>query len=317
MTIDTKPSALDGVFIDPQGRGEGFHLRAARHSDIEKPPRWNVPSFIKLHNRLLTVLREYWIGEAVSPAMIEDDVLPELVDLVPARVAEALRETLRLHLLNRTMTRDLWDFLCSRISGNIYDCGRDSSRWPLTPSTDLRHRDWALVQIAGASLVRSSGGHVGGRFTYKVRTGFAAGTYFKQFLPLGYLVTYGNELGYGKAKWHRQPRLYVGAHSLAFLDPADIPSRLRFSRFHASASCKRINRFFAEGRTNPCINGYVQRCWDCPLGYSGENACKYATHKLPWVKRNCPRGHIGWFEPHWPSGSLCRLCREQPLRALE
>lgn len=292
-----------GTFHEP-----GESTAVPLYSRKDDVPRFRLKEIVECRNCILKELRQDWLGVTAAPALIIDEVLPVIYECLVKVSADITLETLNRHIHNAVISKRLWEHLAVRLAGNLPHLRIQ----PLTAVTGIDHNQWAVLETVNAEFHRSKQGNNGAMFRFRVRTGQMAGSSFLQFLPLGYLPKYGELLGMGRARWIKHPRMYTGINLLAYLEPADSPSRLFFNKYHASAACKKINKFYARGRTQECIYAYNHTCWNCFRGLAAEHEhrCKYATHQNAWDKRQCPKGHQGWYERHWSPNSVCRRCRE-------
>ncbi len=292
------------------------HADISDYPEVNDKPRLYVGRIYTARGRLRGALDDRWVGQVTAPAIIKEQILPAVQGCIPLSINEAhIHTTLIWHLNGVKITKEAWDHLSTRLAGNL---GLLRDEGPLTPSPVIEKGGWALLEIAEAELYRSKAGNAGAMFNYRVLSGRAAAYYFRQFVPLGYLPLYGKNLGVGRSRWWKQPRLYVGMKMLGKLGPAQAPRQLYVERCLATSACMDINRYYARGRSEECINNMHHPCWQCPRGLleqDKELQCEYATHRHAWRRRTCQRcGNLRWFYAHWDPKYPCLSCREVPVR---
>ena len=280
-------------------------------NSVEKRiPRFNLMELKNIRNSLRLEWRDEWHHKDCNSAFVQDILMPPVRGVIPAKIPDDnLWSTLKNHVLDKPMNKTLWQALCVRIAGNL--------AWiryaPLKDVSSLPHSQWAVLETMEAQKMRSKGGRMTAALEYRVRTGYWANCVLKKYLSVNFLPTYGDCLGMGKQRWKKQPRLYVGTNLFAFLDPASKVKNLTFSKIYSSAACKQLNRFYAKGRTEPCVEDFNHTCWYCPRGLHGDKdwQCKFGTHQQPWVRRKCNVcKKERWFYAEGPYNRPCINCCE-------
>ncbi len=303
---------MDDQTSDELSKGD---LKNPEHNDEEVKPRFIISKLKKMRDKLRGALDDRWINKIVPPSVIEEQILPACQACLPANLNRGnLLDTLLLHLNGVKINKVNWDRVATRVAGNIKHIRAE----PLKSICRIPRGGWALLETAEAEFSKSKKGTMGAIFKYRVITGKAAASYFSRFMSLRFLPKYGKDLGIGKPRWWKQPRIYVGTKLVVFLLPAENAEQLEFKLFYATSKCIEVNKYYAAGRTNPCIKGEKYKCWHCPRGLLEENAdiqCEFATHRQAWVKRKCIRcKREQWFYSHWSDQSACLYCREVVTR---
>lgn len=216
------------------------------------------------------------------------------------------------HLLGRPLDPDDLAILAWRLAGNLPRLrrGRPAPPWSLQdclewlplqvvacrPAQDRRRRSGAWV--AARALAGSVCPNVFEQFWTDRQCGFFASTVF------GFDAR--RQIGYD-----RDPR------SLARLRVYGLvtPESCRHGK-PATVELRGTPTFLAENRQliavrtrgQPCPRGYDHGCGACPVGYAGDDACRYAVHPEPWTWRPCWR--CGRDRPHDAalSRTVCVTC---------
>jgi hypothetical protein len=84
---------------------------------------------------------------------------------------------------------------------------------------------------------------------------------------------------------------------------------LQYGDIFGTSSMVKNNKELAVRRSKKCEGPYVplrgRKCAFCP---AGRDICRNARLETTWVKKSCPLGHIGYFDPDNPKMTYCLAC---------
>jgi len=177
-----------------------------------------------------------------------------------------------------------------RLAGNV---DRLKAGLAVTPWSVQRVDEWMPIQVLSCRPARDRRRRRGVYLAFRALAGTGCPVSSEQFWTSEQCWFFATALGFERRRrlgYDGDPRNFVGLRLHGLFTPASCRfGSLRFDGLRVTGALSSHNRELIEvrARASPCPRGHSHLCSSCPVGYTGADRCRYATHPEPWSARPC------------------------------
>lgn len=273
------------------------------NKDLKSVPKFNLRKILNIQDRVANILFRYE-GSKLKTSdaldMITDDISEEFPVVSPDVIKVSLQP-----LTMGTVDRTAIETFSLRFGANWDEL---VSEHPILPYTGLSEPTWSVVEVQRTLPAKTRAGKVGGKFTFKVLTGHAAGETFTKVLSMKQLKMIARFIGFNKKGVKR----YDGIRSSFFglrlaVELYSISDGLDFDKYEPKRCLSYNRKLIHERFGSKCPKGYTHRCSVCQLGLDQcSRACRLTTLTI----KGCPicKNEDAIFEK-----DFCLSCHKQSV----
>jgi hypothetical protein len=245
-------------------------------------PKFKPASILKLSNIIELLLIPY-TGSIIQTKDGLEMILQEFITALPSISIEAMKETLS-QIMYKPLTEELIKTFSLFLAANMSSI---TAGKPVQPFTCLAVPEWNVIEVIRTLPGKTKSGKLGGKFTFKVLTGRAAGQTFTQILTNKQINILGRNCGFSG----RGLKKFDGVRSSLFgmwlaVQLLSVNERIVIKEY-APDRCQSHNRKIIEKRcTKPCDFGLQCRCNEC---LRGQDQCPRGCRPLTLEVKECDK----------------------------